>query len=102
MEKNELILEKLDRLENYLLGFKSILTVEELAVYSGYKPSYIYQLVRKSLIPFHHNKSGGSKLFFEKKAIDQWLLGGEYKTTSQSTQDAFNYIGTNNRRRKKG
>jgi excisionase family DNA binding protein len=102
MEKNELILEKLNRLENYLLGFKSILTVEELAAYSGYKTKYIYQLVSKSLIPFHRNQNGGSKLFFEKKAIDEWLLGGEYKTTSQTTQDAFNYIGTNNRRRKKG
>ena len=100
MEKNELILEKLNRLENYLLGFKSILTVEELAVYSGYKPKYIYQLVSKSLIPFHRNKNGGAKLFFEKEAIDQWLLGGEHKTSSQSTQDAFHHIAQSNRRKK--
>jgi prophage regulatory protein len=100
MEQNELILEKLSRLENYLLGFKSILTVEELAVYSGYKPKYIYKLVHEFKIPFHKTQAGGSKLFFEKKAIDEWLLGGEIKTQSQITQDAFNYISTNNRRKK--
>lgn len=100
MEKNELILEKLDRLEKYLIGFKDILNVEDLAFYTGYKPAYIYKLVHESKIPYSKSESGGSKLFFSRKAIDSWLMGNHYKPNSQSTSDAFNHISQYNRRKK--
>ena len=91
MEKNELILEKLDRLEKYLIGFKDILNVEDLAFYTGYKPAYIYKLVHESKIPYSKSEAGGSKLFFSRKAIDSWLMGNRYKSTNESQIQAFNY-----------
>jgi len=91
MEKNELILEKLDRLEKYLIGFKDILNVEDLAFYTGYKPAYIYKLVHESKIPYSKSESGGSKLFFSRKAIDSWLMGNRHKSKNESQVQAFNH-----------
>lgn len=42
MEKNEIILYKLSRIEKYIFGLKEILNVEELSDYTGFKKSYIY------------------------------------------------------------
>lgn len=39
--ENELILHKLNRIEKHIFGLKSILNVEELAEYTGFKKSYI-------------------------------------------------------------
>lgn len=91
MEKNELILEKLDRLEKYLIGFKDILNVEDLAFYTGYKPAYIYKLVHESKIPYSKSEAGGAKLFFSRKAIDSWLMGNRYKSTNESQNQAFTH-----------
>lgn len=92
MEKNELILEKLDRLEKYLIGFKNILNVDDLAFYTGYKPAYIYKLVHESKIPYSKSESGGSKLFFSREAIDSWLMGNSHKSKKESQIKAFNHI----------
>jgi len=83
MEKNELILEKLDRLERFFGGL--------LLFYTGYKPAYIYKLVHESKIPYSKSEAGGSKLFFSRKAIDSWLMGNRYKSTNESQIQAFNY-----------
>jgi len=91
MEKNEQILQKLDRLEKYLIGFKDILNVEDLAFYTGYKPAYIYKLVHESKIPYSKSESGGSKLFFSRKAIDAWLMGNRHKSTTEIQAQAFNH-----------
>ena len=52
MEKNEIIIQKLNRIEKYIFGIKKILYVEELSDYTGFKKSYIYNLVHGNLIPF--------------------------------------------------
>ena len=99
MEKNELILEKLNLLEKYLIGFKKVMNVEDLSIYSGYKTKYIYKLVNLNQIPFHQ-KEKGAKLFFEKSVIDEWLLEGEHRVQKQSYQEAFNYVSKNYNRKK--
>lgn len=91
MEKNELILEKLNRLEKYLVGFKDILNVEDLAFYTGYKPAYIYKLVHESKIPYWKPEGGGSKLFFDRQAINAWLLGNRHRSISEVERQAFNH-----------
>lgn len=91
MEKNELILAKLDRLEKYLMGFKDILNVEDLAFYTGYKPAYIYKLVHESKIPYWKPEGGGSKLFFDRKAINEWLLGKRHQSIAEAQRQAFNH-----------
>jgi excisionase family DNA binding protein len=48
--------------------------------------STIYAYVLRREIPFHKN---GKKLLFLKSEIENWLLGGRKKTSSEITSDAI-------------
>lgn len=94
--ENQLILEKLNRLEKLIVGStKEILTVEDLINYTGYKRSYIYKLVHKNILPF--SKPNGKTLFFEKSEIDTWLLQNKSQSDSQMEEKAHNYINSKNK-----
>lgn len=88
--ENNLILQKLNRLEKLLVGAKSILNVEELADYTGFSKSYIYKLVHSNTIPY--SKPNGKTLFFETSKIDNWLKSNYSKSDSEITQEAQNYV----------
>ncbi|MDV3794391.1 DNA-binding protein [Elizabethkingia anophelis] len=88
--ENNLILQKLNRLEKLLVGAKDILNVEELADYTGFSKSYIYKLVHSSTIPY--SKPNGKTLFFEKSKIDDWLKSNYSKSDSEIKQEAQTYI----------
>ena len=76
--ENEIILRKLSRIEKHIFGLKTILNVEELSDYTGFKKSYIYKLVHTNSIPY--SKPNGKILFFERKKIDDWLLQNNHKS----------------------
>lgn len=89
--ENDLILQKLNKLEKLLIGSsKEILTVEDLINYTGYKRSYVYKLVHRNIIPF--SKPNGKTLFFEKTEIDEWLLRNKSQSVSQIEDKAKKYI----------
>ncbi|WP_312195213.1 helix-turn-helix transcriptional regulator [Epilithonimonas vandammei] len=81
MEKNEIILYKLSRIEKYIFGLKEILNVEELSDYTGFKKSYIYKLVHSNLIPY--SKPNNKVLFFDRKKIDDWLLSNSSRSLAE-------------------
>lgn len=87
--ENELILHKLDRIEKHIFGLKSILNVEELADYTGFKKSYIYKLVHQNLIPY--SKPNGKVLFFERQRIDNWLMSNSTKSESEIAREALEF-----------
>lgn len=87
--ENELILHKLNRIEKHIFGLKSILNVEELADYTGFKKSYIYKLVHTKTIPF--SKPNGKALFFERKKIDEFLLQNASKSKDEITNEAVEF-----------
>lgn len=89
MEKNEIILHKLNQIEKHIFGLKSILNVEELSDYTGFKKSYIYKLVHGNLIPF--SKPNGKVLFFERKKIDEWLLSNSTKSQAEIAQETLEF-----------
>ncbi len=89
MEKDEIILHKLNRIEKYIFGLKEILNVEELSDYTGFKKSYIYKLVHSNSIAF--SKPNGKVLFFERKKIDEWLLRNSHKSHEEIQQDAIEF-----------
>jgi prophage regulatory protein len=91
--ENELILQKLIRIEKFIFGLKEILNVEELSDYTGFTKSYIYKMVHKSQIPY--SKPGGKILFFERKKIDIWLLKNSFKSASEIEEDALIYTKRN-------
>lgn len=87
--ENELILHKLNRIEKYIFGLKSILNVEELAEYTGFKKSYIYKLVHENLIPY--SKPNGKVLFFDRQKIDEFLLQNASKSKDEISKEAIEF-----------
>lgn len=64
------------------MNSKDVMTLQEVASYSGYSKNYIYQLVHKRLIPAH-KPPNGKKLFFSKTEIEEWLLSRKLQTVSE-------------------
>ena len=60
------------------LYLKRVLTMNELAEYTGMKKSYLYTLLRRGEIPY--SKPGGRLLYFDRLAIDNWLLSSKHDT----------------------
>lgn len=93
--ENELILHKLNRIERHIFSLKTILNVEELAEYTGFKKSYIYKLVHTNSLPF--SKPNGKVLFFDKVKIDEWLLQNPSKSMGEIEQQAIEFSLKNSR-----
>ncbi len=71
--KTNHILEKLNKLENILTKQnKKPLNLKEASAYLGFRPSYLYKLTHKKIIPFH--KPSGKMLFFSKSELDEWIF----------------------------
>ena len=89
----EIILEKLDRIEQYLIQSKEVLTAKELAEYTGFKISYIYKLVHLKHIPF--SKPHGKNLFFDRMKINRWLLNNETRSIINVENDLEEFLESN-------
>lgn len=86
---NELIIERLDRLEKLLIGHKEVLTFEEACSYTGISKSYLYKLTSTGTIP--HSKPNGKMLFFEKEKLVDWLLQNRRKSKQELEAEALSY-----------
>lgn len=75
METDENMVEILKDIKGLLSHQKKVMNVEDLARYTGLSKSKIYKLTQLKLIPMGRNKHIRQK-FFEKEAIDNWLMGG--------------------------
>ncbi len=67
--------QELAEIKELILNQKDIFTIEELSRYTGYTIGYIHKLTASysdTSLPF--SKPNGKKLFFEKKAVDEWLM----------------------------
>ncbi|WP_405377518.1 helix-turn-helix transcriptional regulator [Nonlabens sp. Asnod3-A02] len=85
-----LIKEQLDRIENNSLSQKSILNLDELVKYTGFKKKYIYSLTSRDLIP--HSKPLGKVLFFDREKIDEFLLSNSRKSKQELKAEAISYV----------
>ena len=90
----EIILEKLDRIEEKLIRIEQMKTdqnelmdIETLGKYINYQKTSIYGLVQKNKIPYI--KRG--KLYFEKGEIDKWLISGR-KTTKEEIKIKADFL----------
>lgn len=74
LDNQQKILKKQDEITKLaLLGSKAFYSLDEAALYTGYKPSYIYKLTCHHLIPFH--KPNGQKLVFSRTELEEWMSG---------------------------
>lgn len=88
---------RFDRLEAAtLIGSKETLTIEEAALYTGYKVKGLYTLTSQKRIP-HYKKNG--KLYFDKQELDAWMKANKVKTATEINSQAETYTVTHNRKR---
>lgn len=88
--ENDIILNKLEKIEQYIVRTKKVLTVEELSVYTGFQKSYIYKLVHKKVIPY--SKPNGKMLFFDRDKVDLWLLTNNSNTNAEIEENLLQYL----------
>ena len=94
MQKQDLIISKLDSIED-LLKSKSeqILTFPQALDYLGASKSFLYKLTSKRKIK--HFKPNGKKIYFRKSDLDDWLLQNPCKSQMDLEEESLNYISQN-------
>lgn len=89
---------QLDRMErNSLIAAKSVLNIEEAAVFTGLSRSYLYSCVWDRRIP-HYKK--GRKLYFKKSELEDWLLEDRIIGMAEVDSLAAAYLTLGNHRQK--
>ena len=99
----EHINKRFDKLEEILSGLKNIqpeikkpiidalpdcVKIAEAALITGYKPSYVYQLVEEQRIPFNRLRSGS--LRFSRKELDLWIRVGRPPIMQKAVDQILN------------
>ena len=74
MENDTDVVGILEEIKSLLGHSKKIMNVGDLAAYTGLSKSKIHKLTSQKLIPMGNNPYIRQK-FFEKNAIDRWLMG---------------------------
>jgi len=77
-------------IENLLLSQKSVMSFDEMAIYSGLSKSYLYKLTCTGGVPCY--KPNGKNIYFDRKEVDQWLLRNRKATTDEIESQASTYI----------
>ena len=68
----EEVLKELEEIKKYsLLSAKEMLSVEDLSLLIGMKPSYIHKLVQQKRLPY--SKPFGKQIYFKKAEINRVL-----------------------------
>lgn len=76
-----------------------LMTPEDVAEITGYSLATVYTLVHKRTIPYYRNKSGGNKLHFSRKEIEEWTLHRRVRTIEEEIEYDEQFIGKRNRRK---
>lgn len=72
----EKIIAAIKEIKGYaLLAAKEMLTVEDLALFTGFKPSYIRKMTQEGRLPYY--KPFGKQLFYKKSEINALLQGNK-------------------------
>lgn len=74
---------------NVLFAQKEVLTLEEVAQYTGLKKSYLYKLTADKAIP--HYKPSGKTCFFKRTELEEWLTSNPVATAADITAVAQAY-----------
>lgn len=77
---NQKMLLVMEQVNRYLQTNKSVLNVDDVAVYTGFSKSHIYHLVSTNKLK--HYKPAG-RLFFKKEEVDEYLTNTSSVDTSE-------------------
>lgn len=90
--------DKLDRItEITLIGTKTVLDLEEAALFTGFSTGHLYRLTSGKQIP-HFKKS--RKLYFKKSELEDWMLEKKILTIDEIQSKASTYVATARKRRR--
>ena len=88
---------KIDRLEKIaLLGAKNVLTIDDVALITGFTKGHIYRLTSGQKIP--HYKPNGRTLYFKKEEIEDWMLQNKIQTNTEIERAATTYTAINKKK----
>lgn len=88
--------DKLDRIAEFaLIGSKSVLSMDEAALFTGMSKGYLYRLTSQRRIP-HFKKS--RKLYFKKSELEEWMLDSKVLTDEEIRDWASTYVSTHSKK----
>lgn len=98
MSQNELtIAARLENIESLIksqsTATKAVLSLDEVAEYTGLSKQYLYKLTSKNIIPF--SRPNGKKIFFNKAEVDKWLLSNRQSTEEEIQSEAITKVTLN-------
>lgn len=83
---------KLDHIaELTLIGSKTVLNIDEAALFTGLSVGHIYRLTSGKKIP-HFKKQ--RKLYFKKAELEAWMLDTKILTDGEIQDKASTYVAT--------
>lgn len=83
---------KLDHIaELTLIGAKTVLNIDEAALFTGLSVGHIYRLTSGKKIP-HFKKQ--RKLYFKKAELEAWMLDNKILTDDEIQGKASTYVAT--------
>lgn len=88
----EQLSQKLDHIgELALMGAKTVLNLNEAALFTGLSVGHIYRLTSGRKIP-HFKKN--RKLYFKKSELETWMLDNKVMTEDEINSKAATFIAT--------
>ena len=91
---NETHLQTLYNIEGLLLSQKKVLNAEEFCRYTGLSKSAMYKLTSAKKIPY--SNPNGKLIYFDRDAVDVYLLSNPMSLQNDIEQAALSYITSSN------
>lgn len=74
------ISKRLEKLEKAAALSKNVLSIDEVALLTGYSVKYLRLLISKRNIPYYRR---GNRLFFCRSEVEGWMMGHRVPTNEE-------------------
>ena len=74
------ISQRLEKLEKAAALAKNVLSIDEVALLTGYSVKYLRLLISKRDIPYYRR---GNRLFFCRSEVEGWMMGQRVPTNEE-------------------
>jgi excisionase family DNA binding protein len=81
---------RLDRLERATALAKNVLTVDEVAMLTGYTVKYLRLLISQHQLSYYRR---GNRLFFCRAEVENWMMGQRIPSNEEIQQQANRHSG---------
>jgi excisionase family DNA binding protein len=84
------VLMQLSTIQNMLVSNKTVMTLQDVATYTGLSISYLYKLTMTGILP--HSKPNGKQIYVSKADLDAWLLSKSVRSDETNRIMASTYL----------